>query len=411
MLSRHVFRRWFPAWFLPVWLSAAVASAAAAEPVAEAANGQFLFPAAGLTFDARFSGARLDECKQVAEGRFQLLSRSETTPINNSAWYAFRVHSDRPQTIEVELVYEGGTHRYPPKTSRDGKSWSRLGGEAYQRDKGQPPRLRLEVGPEPLWVAAQELVTAADLYGWARQMAAAAGGVERELGRSLADRPLLAWRLGNADSSDHVVLLGRQHPPEVTGSLALMAFVDRLAAADDLACRFRQRFQITVVPLVNPDGVEQGYWRCNLNRVDLNRDWDKFNQPETRAVRDELQRLTSAGQTPRLLLDFHSTGHDVFYTQRDSDPLLPADFTQRWLGAVQQAVPAYQVRREPSHGSKQPMSASWAYRTFHIPAITYEVGDNTDRKRIATVARAASEAMMNVLLSDAAAGRLTASPR
>ncbi len=393
-------------------LSSGSWSAPAAAASGEAAKTSLSFPAAGLTFDVGFPGSRLDECSQTAAGRFQLLIRPETTPVNNSAWYAFRVRSDRPQTIELELKYEGGTHRYAPKISRDGEAWTRLSGEAYQRAEGKPPRLRLDVGPEPLWVAAQELLTAEDLYGWARRMATAAGASESELGRSVAGRPLLAWTLGDAGSGDLVAIIGRQHPPEVTGSLALMAFVDRLAEADDLASRFRRRFQITVIPLVNPDGVEAGHWRCNLNRVDLNRDWTKFNQPETRAVRDELQRLAAAGQCLRLLLDFHSTGHDVFYTQRDSDVMVPPEFTRRWLEALQKQLPEYRVRREASEASQLPLAAPWAYRTFRAPATTYEVGDNTARPLIRTVARAASEAMMRVLLSDAAEGRLpTPAPR
>ncbi|NLF73550.1 MAG: peptidase M14 [Candidatus Anammoximicrobium sp.] len=401
-------RRWLPPRLVLALVLSGGMSAPAAEVAGEAAKKCFFFPAAGLTLDADFSGGRLNDCTQAAAGRFQVLIRAETTPINNSAWYAFRVRSDQPQTIELELKYEGGTHRYAPKVSRDGRTWTRLTGAAYQPAKGQAPLLRLDVGPEPLWVAAQELLIAEDLYGWARRTATATGAAEREVGRSVAGRPLLAWTLGNADSADHLVFIGRQHPPEVTGSLALMALVDRLTEGDDLAVRFRQRFQVTVIPLVNPDGVELGHWRCNLNRVDLNRDWMKFIQPETRAVRDEIQRLAAAGQTLRLFLDFHSTGHDVFYTQRDSDPMVPPDFTRRWLEAVQQQLPEYRVRREGSAAGKLALAAPWAYRTFRIPAITYEVGDNTPRPLIRTVARAAGETLMRTLLADAAQGRLPA---
>ena len=411
MMLFHVHRRLFRVWLLLALLLAGGPRAAAAERVGDAPENRWSFPAVGLHFDADFPGARLNKCVRTDDGRFQLLVRAETTPINNSPWYAFRVRSDEPRSIELDLVYKGGTHRYVPKISRDGKSWTRLTGDAYQPAKDKPPRLRLDVGPEPLWVAAQELVTADDLYGWARRMADQAGALESMVGQSVGGRPLLAWRLGNADSVDHVVLIGRQHPPEVTGSLALMAFIDRLAADDHLADRFRQRFQITVVPLMNPDGVELGHWRCNLNLVDLNRDWMTFNQPEARAVRDEVQRLVAAGQSLRLLLDFHSTRHDVFYTLRDDKQTVPQDFTQRWLDTLQKQLPEYKVRREATYGSKSTLAAPWAFREFGAPAVTYEVGDTTDRTLIRTVARAASEAMMNVLLSDAAEGRLPSPTR
>ena len=49
----------------------------------------------------------------------------------------------------------------------------------------------------------------------------------------------------------------------------------------------KREIRAAVVPLANPDGVEQGHWRHNAQGVDLNRDWDRFQQPETRALRDE----------------------------------------------------------------------------------------------------------------------------
>ena len=405
-------RRAFGPVLIGIGLSVAVLLASAmgvmaSETAAPATEKTFSFPAAGLTFDAEFPGAHLDDCTPTGEGQYRVLIRPETTPINNSAWYAFRVRSAAPQTIEVELVYQGGGHRYRPKFSRDGKSWTALTGESYRQDKDRPPRLRLEVGPAPLWVAGQELLTSEDLYRWARQVATATEAAESVLGQSVGGRPLRMWRLGSDSHAPLVVIVGRQHPPEVTGSLALMAFVDTLAADSDTARRFRQHFALLLVPLMNPDGVESGNWRCNLNRVDLNRDWERFIQPETRAVRDEIQRLASTGQSPCLLLDFHSTGHDVFYTQRDSDQTVPEDFTRRWLGAVQERLPEYQLRREGSHGGKQATSKRWGYATYRIPAITYEVGDNTDRALIRTVARAAAAEMMRILLNDAADGRLS----
>jgi len=137
----------------------AVLSPASAEEVATEAKPAFDFERPTVSFRADFAGARLSDCTRVAEAEYEARILPENTPINNSAWYAFQVTSDAPCTITVRLTYEGGTHRYHPKISHDGLRWTPLGPEAYARDKAKgEATLRLDVGPEPLWVAAQELM-------------------------------------------------------------------------------------------------------------------------------------------------------------------------------------------------------------------------------------------------------------
>ena len=36
------------------------------------------------------------------------------------------------------------------------------------------------------------------------------------------------------------------------------------------------RFQIVIIPMVNPDGVIHGSSRCNLAGFDLNRQWSNY---------------------------------------------------------------------------------------------------------------------------------------
>ena len=41
----------------------------------------------------------------------------------------------------------------------------------------------------------------------------------------------------------------------------------------ELAQKLRQHFVITVIPMLNPDGVAVGNYRCSLSGRDLNRTW------------------------------------------------------------------------------------------------------------------------------------------
>jgi murein tripeptide amidase MpaA len=225
-----------------------------------------------------------------------------------------------------------------------------------------------------------------------------------EFGRTHLGQRLQKIDIGTG-AKHYVVIFGRQHPPETTGSLALMRFVETVAGNSDLARSFRREFSVLVVPLINPEGVDRGHWRHNVGGVDLNRDWGVFAQPETRSVGDEVMALS---QTARLWLhlDFHSTKFDVFYTQPDDRPASPAGFTKGWIEAIQHRFPDYVVKRSSTANPTPTTSHNWAHATFGIPAITYEIGDDTDRPLLQQIATAAAEEMMQRLLAlKAAEGR------
>lgn len=368
--------------------------AAATEP-----DAVFSFPSTGVVFDAAFDGARLNDCILQEDGTYRIVIRPENEPVNDSAWYAFRVSARAKQTVTIQLTYEGGKHRYHPKISSDGSTWKRVTSDRYRREKGKVT-LQVDAGPEGLWIAAQEMVGLAELNAWIDEIADLPFVGESVIGHSVGGRPLRQLTIGTGKPEYAVAIVGRQHPPEVTGTMALMEFVETIVGASDLADEYRQNFKTIVVPLMNPDGVAAGNWRYNLHGVDLNRDWGPFAQPETRAVRDAILPYRAEG-TPQLacFLDFHSTHHDVFYVQTGKEPVWLEGFARRWLDALAAATPEYKVRCEPNSGTR-PLSKVWARRTMKVSAVIYEVGDNTDRELIRQVARNAAVAMMELLLAD-----------
>jgi hypothetical protein len=303
----------------------------------------------------------------------------------------------------VNLRCEGGPLRYRPKISVDGRSWIVLPEEAFST--GQKPgegRVTLEVGPDTLWVAAQEIISDEHLDAWGRTLERLPFVSRAEIGRSVQGRPMHRLDIGDPQAGAFFVVVGRQHPPETTGTLALMAFVEALAGDTPLARDFRKSFQTLVVPLLNPDGVVHGHWRHNANGVDLNRDWGGFQQPETRAVRDQVSALRARGQI-YFLLDFHSTFFDVFYTRTDGELTSPPGLVKQWVDAIHARFPDYQVKRSASSTSTLPTTMSWAHVTLGIPAITYEIGDNTDRASLRRLATGAAEETMSLLLKAKAA--------
>ena len=65
-----------------------------------------------------------------------------------------------------------------------------------------------------------------DYEQWMRSLAAHPEVGSRTLGRSIQGRPIQA--LITEQKPEVVYLFGRQHPPEITGGLAMQSFVDAL---------------------------------------------------------------------------------------------------------------------------------------------------------------------------------------
>jgi hypothetical protein len=360
--------------------------------------GIWTFSEVGVTFEAHFPRARMNGCEMLGPDEFGAVVRPENLPVNDSPWFAFRVRSETEKTITLRLRCQGGSLRYRPKISLDGTQWLLLPEECYQQTEDRKEAvLKLEIGPRVLHVAAQEPVSRAEMEDWAATLERLPFVTRSTFGTSIKGVPLMRLDIGNAESKRKVVVIGRQHPPETTGSMALMRFIESVAGDTEQARAFREAFHLVVMPLLNPDGVDAGHWRHNLGHVDLNRDWKAFAQPETRSARDQILTLKDQERL-FLMLDFHSTFRDVFYTQPDEAAYAPPNFTARWLAGIGRRVPDYTAERSASPTPTPTTSTYWAHHTFGIPAVTYEIGDNTDRALLKRVAHAAAEEMMTLLL-------------
>lgn len=343
---------------------------------------------ASLHFD--FEGASASACAVTGERDFTLLVTPEhALPINPSPWYAFRYEASGEAPVTVTLRYLGGRHRYAPKWSDGNGAWRDLPVEAVAEGDGM--RVRLPVG-EGI-VAAQEIITPADARADLARWSAATGAQVFTLGTSHDGRAIEAIRLGRPDAPRLVILLGRQHPPEVTGAIAMEAFVDALATrADKLG-----DVQFLIVPMLNPDGTARGHWRANRGAVDLNRDWGTFTQPETRSVKTWLNGLPQ-GVRPVLMVDFHSTRTNLFYVQGNEASPAQQRFLAAWLGGKEQAFAGYPFTIEPRNANPgSGTSKNWFFETYAIPAYTYEVADDADRDATRAAARTLAQSLLPAL--------------
>lgn len=348
-------------------------------------------------YGARLSNVRMDINKP---NRLIATIEPENAPINQSSWYAFRIWSDTKQEVTIEMNFPEGKHRYYPKLSKDGENWSRIASHKFKHfRKDEISELTLEISPEPLWISGQELMTSKEIFSWMdslEQFPFISGEVA---GKSALDKPIRVLKIEETAENNVIILIGRQHPPEITGQIAMDAFIATILDSTLLANRFRKQFKVYAFPLANPDGVDQGHWRHNAGGVDLNRDWWHFRQPETAAISSYLKKeLLNDSTRVWYGFDFHSTGADVLYPI--SNTIIPDEtsITKPWIDNMKIRLPSDEWKIEP-FDIDSPIAKNWIYRTFGAEAITYEVGDETSRSYVKLKAKIAAEEMMRILLA------------
>lgn len=341
-------------------------------------------------------------CERTGASRFVLVITPEAEPINPSPWYAFEIQSDRAADVEVSLFYGTYRHRYAPKRQLAPGVWRALPESAVTVfGEGERAVIRLDVPAGGALIAAQEVLSVAERTAWSGAFASRHGFERYEIGRSVDGHPIYALLGGAGEGAPLILILGGQHPPEVPGTLGLRAFLEALASEGNTLL---QTHRLLIVPDMNPDGVEGGYWRLNTGLVDLNRDWGPFTQPETRAVRDELARQAATGHRPVLMLDFHATRRNVYYTPSDEGALDPPGFASMWIAEIDRLYDGEQPDVSASHNAGLPTAKVWFAETFGAPGLTVEYGDETDRTEIAALSEAGARALVNVLTPSAPQG-------
>ncbi|MCU0881704.1 MAG: M14 family metallopeptidase [Hyphomonadaceae bacterium] len=356
----------------------------------------------GVRVDTGFARAGARSCAvRVIAGvtSVRVEVRPETLPINPSPWYAFRLTTGRARDVEVVLDYGQHRHRYHPHRRHDVGAWEPTADEQVSvASAGQEAHVRFQLQPGSTVFAAQPFDAPARLTAMLDRATDSGMLARSVIGHSLSGLPLPAYETAPEGAAASVIVLARQHPPEVPGEWAFDAFTETLLADTDLARRFRGRFALLFLPVLNPDGIAGGYWRTNRGLVDLNRDWGPFTQPETQAAAARIRQFV-ADRPAIAMIDFHATDRDVIYAQPRSASLFPSGFTDAWLEDWTARLGESAPGIDRAHNASNANSKTWGRLTLGVAAITYEVGDNTPRAEAEANARAAAEAMMEAAVA------------
>ncbi|MGH0154866.1 UNVERIFIED_CONTAM: hypothetical protein FKN15_028419 [Acipenser sinensis] len=106
-----------------------------------------------------------------------------------------------------------------------------------------------------------------------------------------------------------VFLTARVHPGESPASFVCQGVIDFLVSQNPVARVLRDHVVFKIVPMLNPDGVYLGNYRCSLMGFDLNRHWQDpspWAHPTLHAVK---QLIVGMNDDPRVSLEFYIDVH------------------------------------------------------------------------------------------------------
>ncbi|WP_339652437.1 M14 family metallopeptidase [uncultured Maribacter sp.] len=380
------------------------------KPVQKQWKGIWSFENETTFFSNDFESGRLNGITADGNDHYTALITAENTPVNVSPWYAFKVWSNTPKTIIIKMTYQDSRSRYYPKISTDGENFTSLDSVDFTvLNKGTGTfginaapefvEIKVTIGEKPTYITAQELYGSTRVKNWIDSLSTKPHISTYEIGRSRENRALNLMEVSSGAHKKAVIIISRQHPPEVTGFLAMKSFIETLSGDSPKALKFRDSYDLFVVPLMNPDGVDNGNWRHNMDGIDLNRDWQDFNQPETSSVRDFLVKKEAEGYEFVFGADFHSTWDDIYYPIDSTIIGKKGDIVFNWIENIAKRLPQKHTNIKPSTEIKPTMvSRNYFYVNHGMPAIVFELGDNTPRNFLKLKGKVAAEELMDLLL-------------
>lgn len=143
--------------------------------------------------------------------------------------------------------------------------------------------------------------------------------VER-VGNSVEDRPIylvtIAEKGATRGEKPAVWIVAQQHGYEMGGGHICEGVIDFLISDDPLAQEAKRELVWKIVPMVNPDATSRPWFRYNARGIDLNRNWDAFDngsghdaecpEPEVQAVKDAIVEWIRGGGKIAVGLDIHN---------------------------------------------------------------------------------------------------------
>ncbi|KAM4676451.1 cytosolic carboxypeptidase 3 [Discoglossus pictus] len=323
-----------------------------------------------LVFEARFESGNLQKAVQVGDYDYQLTLRTDLYTQRHTQWFYFRVKNTKANVpyrftiinfMKPNSLYNRGMRplMYSEKEANTSSiGWHRIGEEItyYKNNHCQDGQQYYSLSWTFKFPHPDDTCYFAHCYPYSYSnlqdyLAEVASDPKRSsyckirvLCHSLAGNMVYVLTITNPSPSNEeskkkkaVIVTARVHPGETNSSWVMKGFLDYILSARSDASLLRDTFIFKVVPMINPDGVIVGNYRCSLSGRDLNRNYKsrlKDSFPAVWFTRNMIKRVMEEREI-LLYCDLHghSRKQNVFMygckgkgAQADSSHLLERIF-------------------------------------------------------------------------------------
>ncbi|XP_028642761.1 cytosolic carboxypeptidase 6 isoform X1 [Grammomys surdaster] len=285
-----------------------------------------------LTFDACFESGNLGRVEQVSDFEYDLFIRPDTCNPRFRVWFNFTVENVKElQRVIFNIVnfsktkslYRDGMAPMVKSTSRP--KWQRLPPKNVYYYRCPDHRKNYVMSFAFCFDREDDIYQFAYCYPYtytrfqhyldSLQKKNMDYFFREQLGQSVQQRQLDLLTITSPENlregSDKKVIFitGRVHPGETPSSFVCQGIIDFLVSQHPIARVLREHLVFKIAPMLNPDGVYLGNYRCSLMGFDLNRHWldpSPWAHPTLHGVK---QLIIKMYNDPKTSLEFYIDIH------------------------------------------------------------------------------------------------------
>lgn len=287
-----------------------------------------------LRFNSKFESGNLREVRFFDESCYHLTLECDITENGPAQWFYFQISNTRKDTKYHFVIYGfnkktnlfcngSSVFWYSDKQYQtEGISWSRGGSSYYyglERSKGLRSYVEFDIkfpyNNDTVYISYCLPYTYSELIRNIETWKSISKGSMKveTLCYSYKKRPCPKLTITSPRSGDgirikkkNIFLTARIHPGESNGSYVLHGLIDFLLSNNGCSRFLLDHFVFHIIPMLNIDGVIEGFYRASLTCNDLNRYWinpDPVEHPEVYYTKELMKNTNDIA----MYIDFH--GH------------------------------------------------------------------------------------------------------